>query len=123
MADAMSDTNEYSARVVADFEREPRNCGYRVTSAYSFFEALELTVRTRPDLVISSAILDNLSGVDLACSIGAIAPTRGIPFALLTSFDAGHDAIRGLPEHAAILRKGESFGEDPANARERFEIT
>ncbi len=123
MADAMSDTNEYSARVVADFVRELRNCGYRVTSAYSFFEALELTVRTRPDLVISSAILDNLSGVDLACSIGAIAPTRDIPFALLTSFDAGHDAIRGLPEHAAILRKGESFGEDLANTLERFEIT
>lgn len=108
-----------SARI---FERELRNCGYRVSSAYGFFEALELTVRTRPDLVISSAILDNLSGVDLACSINAIAPTRGIPFALLTSFEAGHEAIRGLPEQAAILRKGEGFGEDLANALERFEI-
>ncbi len=109
-----------SARI---FERELRNCGYRVSSAYSFFEALELTVRTRPDLVISSAILDDLSGVDLACSISAIRPTRGIPFALLTSFEAGHEAIQGLPEQAAILRKGESFGEDLAIALERFEIT
>ena len=108
-----------SARI---FERELRNCGYRVSSAYSFFEALELTVRTRPDLVISSAILDNLSGVDLARSISAIGPTRGIPFALLTSFEAGHEAIRGLPEQAAILRKGEGFGEDLANALERFQI-
>ncbi len=109
-----------SARI---FERELRNCGYRVSSAHSFFEALELTVRTRPDLVISSAILDDLSGVDLACSISAIAPIRAIPFALLTSFEPGHEAIRGLPEQAAILRKGESFGEDLADALERFEIT
>ena len=109
-----------SARI---FERELRNCGYRVSSAYGFFEALELTVRTRPDLVISSAILDDLSGVDLACSISAIAPTKAIPFALLTSFEAGHEAIQGLPEQAAILRKGESFGEDLANALERFRIT
>jgi len=109
-----------SARI---FGRELRNCGYRVSHADNFFEALELTVRTRPDLVISSAVLDQLSGIDLARSIGAISPTQGIPFALLTSYEAGHEAIRGLPEHAAILRKGECFGEDLASALERFQIT
>lgn len=108
-----------SARI---FERELRNCGYRVSSAYTFFEALELTVRTRPDLVISSAILDNLSGVDLACSMSVISPIKSIPFALLTSFSADHAALQGLPEHAAILRKGEGFGEDLASALERFQI-
>lgn len=109
-----------SARI---FGRELRNCGYRVSHAENFFEALELTVRTRPDLVISSAVLDQLSGVDLARSIGAINPTRSIPFALLTSYEAGHDAIKDLPEHAAILRKGEAFGDDLASALERFQIT
>ncbi len=109
-----------SARI---FERELRNCGYRVSHAYGFFEALELTVRTRPDLVISSAVLDQLSGVDLARSLGVISPTQSIPFALLTSYEAGHEAISELPDRAAILRKGESFGEDLAAALERFEIT
>lgn len=114
------DPQRSTARI---FERELRNCGYRVSSAHSFFEALELTVRTRPDLVISAAVLNELSGVDLARSIGAITPTQSIPFALLTSFAEGHDALKGLPEQAAILRKGESFGEDLADALERFHIT
>lgn len=114
------DPQRSTARI---FERELRNCGYRVSSAHSFFEALELTVRTRPDLVISAAVLNELSGVDLARSIGAITPTQSIPFALLTSFELDHDALKGLPEHAAILRKGESFGEDLADALERFHIT
>jgi CheY-like chemotaxis protein len=113
------DPQRSSARI---FERELRNCGYRVSSVHHFFEALELTVRTRPDLVISSAVLDQLSGVDLARSIGAISPTHAIPFALLTSFERDHELVQGLPDHAAILRKGEGFGEDLADALERFHI-
>lgn len=113
------DPQRSSARI---FERELRNCGYRVSSVYRFFEALELTVRTRPDLVISSAVLDQLSGVDLARSIGAISPIHAIPFALLTSFERDHELVQGLPDQAAILRKGEGFGEDLADALERFHI-
>lgn len=114
------DPNRTSARIVG---RELENCGYRVTAAHRSFDALELSVRTRPDLVISSAVLDEMSGVDLACALAAIPATESIPFALLTSFDFGHESLKRLPQGAALLRKGAGFGEDLAQTLDRFQIT
>ena len=113
------DTQKSTARI---FARELWNCGYRVATAYSFFEALELSVRTRPDLVISSAVLDQLSGADLARAVRAISTTRETPFAVLTSFDADHETLQNLPEATAILRKDSHFGKDLADALAQSQI-
>ncbi|MGE5203861.1 MAG: response regulator, partial [Acidobacteriota bacterium] len=72
-----------TARIVA---RELKACGYRVTVANGPFEALELVMRIRPDLVVASATLGELSGIDLGCALASMPKTRHIPFALLTSF-------------------------------------
>ncbi|MEO5336917.1 MAG: response regulator [Magnetospirillum sp. WYHS-4] len=109
-----------SARI---FERELRAAGYRVTTLTKSYEALELAVRTRPDMVISSFMLDALSGIDFCRALAAIERTQSIPFALLTSFEAGHAALKGLPESAGIIRKDSNFGQDLADAFERFHIT
>lgn len=103
-------------------ERGLRNCGYRVAAATNFFDALELSVRTRPDLVISATTLDELSGVDLARAMRALSVTRNIPFILLTGFTVDHASVQGLPEEAAIVRRGEGFSEDLAAELQQFRI-
>lgn len=109
-----------SARI---FERELQSGGYRVTRASRSFEALELGVRTKPDMFICSLVLDELSGIDLCRALAAIERTENIPFALLTSYKAGHAALKGLPEGAAVIHKSGDFGQDLADAFQRFKIT
>lgn len=108
-----------STRIVT---RELQACGYRVSTVSSSFEAIELIVRTRPDLVITSAVVDELSGVDLSAALAAMPATRRIPVGLASSFSKDHPELEGLPETVALLRKGESFADDLALALTRFEV-
>ncbi|MFX7820747.1 response regulator, partial [Acinetobacter baumannii] len=82
--------------------------------------ALELISRTRPDFVIVSAVLDELSGIDVASALTAMPSTRNIPIALLTSYTWGHPSLHDLPTRVAIIRKGNSFGSDLAEFLGRF---
>lgn len=104
-------------------ERDLVNCGYRVSMVHRSFEAMELTIRTRPDMVIASAMLDEMTGVDLACALAAIPGTSEIPFALLTTFEAGHESLDRLPSKAALIRKGDNFGADLALTLAGFKLT
>lgn len=113
------DTNKTAARIV---ERELVNCGYRVSMAVRSFEALEFAIRTRPDMIISSGVLDEMSGVDLASALAAIQSTEAIPFALLTSSNPGDTALKRLPDTVAVMKKGNDFSDDFATALERFGI-
>ncbi len=113
------DPQSSSAKI---FTRELVNCGYRVTTCNRAFEALELTVRTLPDMVISSAVLDEISGVELGCALAAMDTTTDIPFAVMTSFSRSHASLKNLPEKACLLRKDNNFGEDLADALEQFGI-
>ena len=49
--------------------------------------------------------------------------TRKLPFALLTSRDCGHAALTELPDAAAVIKKGGTFGSDLADALAHFNIT
>lgn len=109
-----------TARIVA---RELKACGYRVTVASGPFEALELVLRIKPDMVMAAATLGEISGIDLACALTAMPATRRIPFALLTSFDREHASLEELPARVAILRKGVLFGDDLAEALSRLGLT
>lgn len=109
-----------TARIV---ERELAACGYRVTTVRSSFEAFEFAVRMAPDMIIASATVDALSGIDLACGLAAMPATRTIPFAVLTSYGWGHKALQPLPARVAIIRKGAGFGDDLAEALDKFDIT
>lgn len=105
------------------FERELRACGYRVSNITRSYEAIEQAVRTKPDMIICSLVLDELSGIDLACALTAMPATQSIPVALLTSYGLGHPALAGLPARVAIIRKDHHFGDDLAEALARFSIT
>lgn len=104
-------------------ERELAACGYRTSVVRSAFEALEMVVQTRPDMVVAAMELGPLTGVDLGCALAAMPITQGIPFAVLTSYEWGHAKLRGLPPRAALIRKGPQFGDDLAESLSRFGIT
>ena len=74
-------------------------------------------------MIISSRELTaQISGIDLACAFSAMSETKEIPFGLLSTYDWGHSALEGLPQRAALLKKGPEFGEDLAEALTRFNI-
>ncbi len=104
-------------------ERELQNCGYRVVNVHSALDAMALAVRTRPDMVIASATLDELSGVDLACAFSAMPSTKSMPVALLTSFDVDDARLKDLPDGAMVIQKGSKFGQGLSEALTRFGIT
>lgn len=104
-------------------ERELMACGYRVSNARTPFRALEIAVRAQPDFIIISAVLDELSGIDLANALVAMPATRKLPTAILTSYGWGHPSLDDLPVRVAILRKGPEFGGDLAEFLARFRIT
>jgi HPt (histidine-containing phosphotransfer) domain-containing protein/CheY-like chemotaxis protein len=104
-------------------ERELRACGYRVVNEPSSFGVFEHVVRTRPDMIIATAVMEGLSGIDLACALAAMPATRTIPFALLTSFEDSDTALRELSPTIPVIHKGASFSDDLAEALDRCGIT
>lgn len=97
-------------------------CGYRVTLVGRPLEALDFALHAKPDLVVVSAILEELDGIDLICALSAMPRTRDLPLALLTSLDRDDEKLRDLPRHVPILRKGSSFSDDVADTLARFRI-
>ncbi len=104
-------------------ERELAACGYRTSVIRDGFAAIETVVRTRPDMVLASMELGMLTGIDLGCALAAMPTTQQIPFALFTSYEWGSPKLRGMPQRAALIRKGAKFGDDLAETLARFEIT
>jgi CheY-like chemotaxis protein len=104
-------------------ERELHACGYRVTNVRSPFQAIETIIRTKPDMVIVSAVLNELSGVDVAAALTAMPSTRDLPVAILTSYSWGHPSLADLPTRVPVIRKGANFGDDLAEALSRLRIT
>jgi hypothetical protein len=103
-------------------ERELAACGLRSTNVRNPFEAFEQAFRARPDVIIAGQEIGEITGVDLACAFTAMPHTRDIPFALLSSYEWGHPALKDLPPRAALLKKGPRFGDDLALALTRFGI-
>ena len=97
-------------------EREMQACGYRTTIISSPFEAFEQIVRVRPDMVIISAVLEGLSGIDLATALATMPETRNTPVAILTSHGDNEEPLTLLPKSVPVIHKGENFGDDLAQA-------
>jgi len=97
-------------------EREMQQCGYRVSNVASPFDALPLVIQTKPDLVIISAVLPDLSGIDFAIALSSMPETRNMPIALITSFPRDHESLQFLPDSVPVIQKGPSFGDDLVEA-------
>ena len=97
-------------------ERELLECGYRVTTVGNSFKALEFATRALPDLIIVSAVMPDLEGIDLMLALKAMPATRNIGAALITSLDPDHPSLQHLPPTVPIIKKSASFGDDLAKA-------
>ncbi len=95
--------------------RELIECGYRMINVASTLDALHLIPSMKPDAVICSRVMPDLTGVDLACALKAMPTTKHIPVALIASVDRDRDEIADLPESVPLLRKGGNFADDVAN--------
>lgn len=93
-------------------QRELQQCGYRVTTVTTVFEAFPMIVQTKPDLIIISAIMPELDGIDLAIGLSVMSATRNIPLALITSLDPGDEHLSRVPKNIPLIHKGPSFGDD-----------
>lgn len=93
-------------------ERELQQCGYRVSLMADSLRAFAMVVETKPDLVIISAMMPDLEGIDLAMALSAMPSTRNIPLAVITSLDKDDDILKLLPKRVPVLFKGASFADD-----------
>jgi CheY-like chemotaxis protein len=103
-------------------ERELQQCGYRTTLVTSTLEALTLILRTKPDMVIISAVMPELSGIDLAIGLANMPGTRNIPAALITSLELDDEYVKLVPKKVPVIRKGADFGDDLAQALDQLFI-
>lgn len=94
--------------------RELVECGYRIINVRSTVDAIALVVQMRPDLVIASNVMAEITGVDFACALRAMPSTRNVPVALLTSEKRGDPKLEGLPDDVPILSKSARFADDVA---------
>jgi len=93
--------------------RELLECGYRMINVASTMDAIQLIPSMKPDAVIVSRIMPELSGVDLACALKAMPTTRDIPVALIAT--SQKEKFKDLPESVPVLRKGANFADDVAD--------
>lgn len=104
-----------SSRVVGRLvARELAACGIRAILTQSPTDALTLAIRTKPNLIIVSATMAELPGTDVARALTAMATTKKIPVAILTSLSEGELARQGLPSGIHTIRTGEHVSEDLA---------
>lgn len=95
-------------------------CGFKVNILADPIEALALAVRVPPDMVIVSAVMDHLGGIDLLRALRAISLTEKVPAALLTSMDPA--SLKGVPDDTLFIRLGAQFGDDVAAAITHFDL-
>jgi CheY-like chemotaxis protein/HPt (histidine-containing phosphotransfer) domain-containing protein len=101
--------------------RELAECGYKVTRFANAWEALQFAASTKPDLVITAAVMEVIDGVNLARALAAMDLTADIPVVLLTSLDNSNRALENLPRGVSIVRHGENFSEELAEVLSNFE--
>ncbi|MBL6934405.1 MAG: Hpt domain-containing protein [Alphaproteobacteria bacterium] len=99
-----------------------RNMGFRVVTARSSVDALGMAISTRPDLVIVSATMKGLSGVDMSRAMSAMSTTADIPVMILTSFNDGHQALSGAPDNVEIIHTGDPFVREITSGLEKYNL-
>lgn len=78
--------------------------GYRVVTETEPFTTIETAIRTCPDLILAAAVMEDLSGIDLACAIRAGDKPRT---------NASH--FRRPAAHRARVPLGEGFWRRPGH--------
>jgi len=70
--------------------------GHRITGAADGRQALELALKTAPQLIVSDWVLPKLDGLELCRMLRSSPQTQGIYFIINTSNDTGEDLVAGF---------------------------
>ena len=70
------------------------------------FTTIETAIRTCRDLIFAAAVMEDLSGIDLACALRAMPISRDLPFVLVTSLEPTHPSFVALPPTVPKVRWG-----------------
>jgi CheY-like chemotaxis protein len=97
-------------------------CGFRPVTVSDPIESISHAVRLPPDFLIASLVMDGLSGLDVIRGLRAMSVTHHVPMALLTSMSTDNPALKEIPDGVAVIRLGEHFADDFANAVARFNL-
>lgn len=92
--------------------RELTTFGFKVIIVESSLKAVDLAITLRPDIVISSLVLDRISGIELSRVLAAIDATANHKFLLMTSSDEVEEIAETLPDHVSVVHKGRTFSSD-----------
>lgn len=87
--------------------------GCRVTNVASGTQAIEIAMQTKPDIILSSYVIDGLiNGVELARIFSVLDATKNIPFVLLSTYERNDPLLNGLPQGSLTAHKNEHFSAD-----------
>jgi CheY-like chemotaxis protein/HPt (histidine-containing phosphotransfer) domain-containing protein len=92
--------------------RELTTFGFKVIIAESSLEAIDLGLTHRPDLIITSMLLDRMNGLELARVFSAIEATAHHKCMVITASDESDIAGEDLPDNVAVVHKGLNFSRD-----------
>ena len=91
---------------------ELNSCGFRTSYVHSSLPAIEMAMHAKPDLIIISALVDYLGGLELSHMLRVPESTKNIPIILVTSFSEDEIQNKDLPDQTLIARKGDKFPSD-----------
>ena len=86
--------------------------GLSVTSTDNVIEAIDLGITHRPEVIISSLILDRLDGIQLANVFANLEATAASQFVLIPSTRIPPEKIDRMPATSTVIVKGMSFLDD-----------
>jgi HPt (histidine-containing phosphotransfer) domain-containing protein/CheY-like chemotaxis protein len=86
--------------------------GIHAVATQSVLEGMGAVVRGKPDLIVVSPTLADITGIDFVRALGAMAATRHIPVAVLTSSSSASLMEHGLPANVPLIRIGEAMEGD-----------
>jgi CheY-like chemotaxis protein len=70
--------------------------GIRVTAAYNGLEALDLTKKVMPDLILLDVMMPDMDGIEVCQRLQADDSTRGIPVIFITARTTKESKLEGL---------------------------
>lgn len=76
--------------------RKLQQLGHRITGAADGRQALELALKTAPQLILSDWMLPKLDGLELCRMLRSSPQTQGIYFIINTSNDTGEEVVAGF---------------------------
>jgi CheY-like chemotaxis protein len=82
--------------------------GYEVTTATDGADALSKLYQSRPDLIVTDAVMPGMGGFDLLRAIRSDSSIESLPVIILTS-SATQDAAVGNPQPDAFVKKSSDF--------------